>query len=91
MAPSLAQIIPQAQPPEPKTGMCAEPSVKQQDPKSQSLVPTRFSGTIRKPAVLYLREGSGGLQPLGSDLTLPSMPGRAGVCVGGGSLQHTQT
>lgn len=75
MAPSLAQIIPQSWPPEPKTGNCEELSTKQRDPKP---VPGAnwASRQSWKAAVLYLRAEAcltGGLQPLRRDLLL-SLP-----------------
>lgn len=47
MAPSLAQIIPQASPPEPKTGMCEE-SIKQRDPKASPLCQLGFQTQVGK-------------------------------------------
>lgn len=65
MAPSLAQIIPQAQPPEPKTGMCAEPSVKQQDPKASPLCQLGFQAQFGSLQFCTSGRGAEDSSPLG--------------------------
>lgn len=81
MAPSLAQIIPQASPPEPKTGMCEE-SIKQQDPKASPLCQLGFQTQVGRLQFCTLVGGAcltGGLQPFRNDLLL-ALPSTLTCC-----------